>query len=379
MMSWIIRRGLAQIIFLLFALPIFAIPSSRDLRDLKVRPRSEIFFTQMENCYALEILGISPSQVMIELPDLPPGTRFISSKKEEFISPSNQHGTLISLWFSFSDSGETNFSPLLVRIGGKTHYIEFEPTFVYENPALIQPSLEIFFENKNLRTEKDGTKTLSARQGEKLTFTVALRYGTQVLYFKWNIPKDSIFSESERFDFANGTQKITQFTTERKNLARFEWQILKAGEYALPEITVGTFAYNGSKKQISLPQNIRIIVAEKTQKESAAQSNSSGIFKSAFEKPAEEINGEKKSEPSREECKIIAEQARLSLFDRIFSRKFGIFSGGQISAVPEENASANHFGSGKRVRITESAGEWAFIECEEFSGWTKKENLFLIK
>ena len=372
MMSWIIRC-----IFLFFTLPLFALPSAKELRDLKVTPRSEIFFTQMENCYALEIAGASPSQVMMELPDLPLGTKFISSKKEEFISETGERGTLISLWFTFSESGDTRIPPLLVKLGGKAHYFEFEPIFVYENPNLISPSLELSFENKKVRAENGG-KSFTVAQGEKIIFTVALRYGMQVLDFKWNIPKDSIFTETERFEFANGTQKITQFTTEKKNLARFEWQILKTGEYALPEITVGTIAYNGTKKQVSLSEQVRVIVTEQSAK-NTERSRENGIFASAFEKPREIPSESAKPIPTREECKKIAEQTRLSFFDKLFSRRFGIFAGGEISSVPEEKMSAQHFAGGQKVRITERAGEWSFIECEEFSGWAKSDSIFEIK
>ena len=367
------------ILFFFFSLSLYALPSAKEIRDLKLQPRSEIFFTQTENCYALEIEGISPSQISMELPELPLGVRFISSKKEEFISKDGMRGTLISLWFTFSDSGESRLSPLLVRINGKNHYIEFEPVLVYENPNLISPDLEITFENKKFRTEKDGRKFLTVSPGEKIIFTLALRYGTQVLAFKWNIPKDSIFNESERFEFANGGQKITQFTNENKNLARFEWQILKEGEYSLPEITVTALSYNGSKKILSLPPDIRIIVKGVPIGEKRPGGIKTDIFESAFEKPDEETGLTKKSSPTRKECQELAAQSRLSFFDKLFSRKYGIFTGGIVSSVPEENSNAKFFEGGKKVRITEDAGEWVFIENEEFSGWVKSENLIKIK
>ena len=367
------------ILFFFFTLSLYALPSAKELRELKVKPRSEIFFTQMENCYALEIDGISPSQVMLELPELPLGTRFISSKKEEFISQNGQRGTLISLWFTFSEAREIHLPPLLIRISGKNHYIEFEPVSVYENPNLISPGLEITFENKTISSGKDGRKSLSVCQGEKIIFTLALRYGTQILDFKWNIPKDSIFSERERFEFARGNQKITEFTTEKQDLARFEWQILKEGEYSLPEITVTALSYNGSKKILSLPDSTRIIVKGKSRTETLANKDMKNIFESAFKKNDEETMPAKKTAPTRKECELMASQSRLSFFDKLFSRKYAIFSGGIVSSVPEEKMSANTFEGGKKVRITESAGEWAFIENEDFSGWTMNENLIEIK
>ena len=93
----------------------------------------------MENCYVLEIPDVEPGKVQMDLPELPLGTRFISSKKEEFIAADGKRGTQISLWFTFTESAQTRLSPLMTRINGRTYFFEFVPTYVYENPNLISP------------------------------------------------------------------------------------------------------------------------------------------------------------------------------------------------------------------------------------------------
>lgn len=357
---------------------LFALPSGEAFRDVKVLPRSEIFFTQMENCYALELSDIAPAQVQLELPELPHGTLFVSSKKEEFMASDGERGTLISLWFTFSESEETRIPPLLVRINGEAHYIEFEPVFVHENPNLIAPVLEISFEQPNRLTTQGGKRTIAVKQGEKITFTVALRYGTQVLDFSWQIPKDSIFTERERSEFANGAQQITQFTTERKNLARFDWKILKEGTYPLPEITVETIAFNGTKRRLALPQSVQIAVTKQAHEISAPKPQNSALA-AAFAPPPEAPPAERPQPLTREECESLAKQEKRGFLQRLFGEKYAIFVGAAVAAVPEEKASGQFFAGGQKVRVTESAGEWSFIECEEFSGWTKKENLCEIK
>ena len=361
---------------------IFAFPSQENFHDLKVEARSEIFFTQIENCYVLKIPEVEPSKIQIELPELPFGTKFTSSKKEEFIDENNIRGTQISLWFTFSDSGLTSIPPLFVRILGEEHYFEFEPIFVYENPALVSPQLEINFENskKLLNNKQNSQKFISVKKGEKIKFTISLRYGTQILAFNWKIPKDSLFSELERFDFAKGKQKINEFTTESKKLATFEWQILKDGDFALPEISVETISFNGEKKQISLSSKIFIRVSdEKSQNNVISQNQNNIILQSAFAKIDENESREKNSELSRENFEKIAKNSKRSIFDRIFSRKFAIFAGGEIFPVPEEKIIGQNFSGGQKVRIVEKTKNWTFIESEEFSGWTKNDNIFEIK
>lgn len=377
------KRNFLLYIMLVLSFPIFAQRLTKNsFRGVQVKARSEIFFTQTENCYALEILGVEPSSIQMELPELPLGTKFISSKKEGFRSDSGATGTVISLWFNFAYSGQTRIPPLLVKIKNRTYYFEFEKVMVHENPSLISPVLEILFENpKNLVTDKKtGRKTLKVRRGEKITFTLYLRYAVQVLNFNWKIPKESIFTEVERFDFANGITKITQFTDDSKKLSRFEWQILKDGTYTLPEISVRALAYNGSQKELHLNQNIVISVSgEKQRAESESKIKGADVFSAAFEKPKDDELSPKQKNVTRQECEILAQKEKRSFMQRLSGKKYAVFAGGEICPVPESKTSAQFFNGGQKVRVTESAGEWAFIEDKDFTGWTRSENLIEIK
>lgn len=358
----------------------FALPSGRTLKELKVIPRSEIFFTQTENCYELQIEGIEPAKVQLDLPELPLGTKFISSKKEEFITENGKRGTQISLWFTFSESGNTRIPPLGTIINGRKYFFEFEKTYVYENPALLSPIAEVIFQNPSTleNDKKTGKKLLRAHVGQKISFTVMIKYAIQVLDFKCPTPKDSIFTESNRTEFAKGAQKISQFTTESKKLADFEWQILSEGTFSLPEITIGAISYNGVKKQVALPKNI-VISVSKSQNSVTHEEKNNEIFASAFTKPEEESVKAKDSLPARQEYQKIAEKSNRGLFDRLLARKFAIFAGGRVFSVPEEKTKGQNFTGGQKVRLTEQAGAWSFIECQEFSGWTKNDNIFEIK
>lgn len=361
------------ITFLCISLSTFSLHAEANLKNLKVLPRSEIFFTKTENCYALELPDIIPARVQLELPELPLGTKFISSKKEEFISDTGSHGTLITLWFNFDYQGETRIPPLPVKIDGKSHYFEFTRTVVYENPALISPVIEVAFkDHKNERMIK-------LCKGESLFFTVSIRYAVQIMNFNWQIPKDSIFTETERFDFANGKQKITEFTTDSKSLASFEWKILKSGTYPLPRFNINASAFNGQIKRLSLPKEYTVTVTEENYAQNQASYYSqSSLFSNAFEHTEESSDSPQKDLPS-DYYKRQAENTKLSFFDKLFGIKRAVFAGGEISSVPEGKASSQKFSGGRKVKICEQVGSWSFIECEDFSGWTNTDNLFLIK
>ena len=382
-MFWTIKKSAAKFSLIVLLLPAaFSLPSRKELKEIKVQPRSGIFFTQMENCYVLEIPDVEPGKVQMDLPELPLGTRFISSKKEEFIAEDGRRGTQISLWFTFTESAQTRLSPLMTRINGRTYFFEFVPTYVYENPNLISPVIDIIFdEQKKIDTDKKtGQKSLTVKKGEKISFTAQIRYAAQIYEFKWILPKDSIFKETERFDFANGNRKITEFTAESQKLAKFEWQILKEGEYSLPEVFAETLSYNGAKKRIYTPKDTIIIVTEsEPQKSGSSFRNDSEIFESAFQKTDEHDFSAQNSERSKEEYAKLAEKESRSILQKLFGKKFAIFAGGTVLSVPEEKITGQNFAGGQKVSITEQAGDWSFIECKEFSGWTKNANIFEIK
>ncbi len=75
----------------------------------------------------------------------------------------------------------------------------------------------------------------------------------------------------------------------------------------------------------------------------------------------------------------------FSLVACIFSivkhfEKTAICTGCTIHSIPEENAEAKaEMGKGNKVRITEKAGNWYYIELGETGGWCYADNLIIIK
>ena len=371
------------VFFLSASTATFATDFSAELGKIKISPRSEVFFTQTENCYALQLPNIAPAKVRIDLPDLPLGTKCISSKKEETITENGKRATLITLWFTFDYSGETHIPPLLVHADGMPYYLEFQQTMVYENPALISPVLEVSFDTpKNSRFQKsDDKKVIKVQKGEEISFTLQVRYAIQILEYKWELPKDSLFEEKQRSDFARGKEKVTEFTTSAKKVASFSWKILKAGAYFLPPITIEALSFNGEKKRLSLPQDIIIIVLDEKYQalERKAPAQNQGLFSSSFAKPQETEEEEKNAKPDIEEFRNQAGNAKRTFLEKLTRKRPGIFTGGTISAIPEEKSSGQYFSGGQRIIISEEIGEWIFIECKDFSGWTKRNKVITIK
>jgi len=79
---------------------------------------------------------------------------------------------------------------------------------------------------------------------------------------------------------------------------------------------------------------------------------------------------------------VVLTFALVSLVYGIFKRleTQAICTGCTIYSIPEENAEAKaEMGAGNKVRITEKAGKWYYIELGESGGWCRAENVIIIK
>lgn len=300
--------------FISLLLPAFSKTLSHSqLKQLKVVPDSKIFFTAQENGYTLKIPTFSPSQVQTDLPELPPGVQLVSSKREEYLDSDGTRGTAVHLWFTFRDTGPVRMPPLIAIIGYRTYYLAFESVEVYENPAVIAPVMDVNFEGAVLNSRNaGGVKEVTVNQGDELIISVNLKYFVQILKFSWTLPKNSIFKELERYDITNGGTTGSEFSAELFPVAKFSWKILESGTYTCPDFAILATSYNGSKKQVSLPQ-CKIIVrpaanhVQKNVYESFELGKADEVFKSAFEGSDHDSTDDEESLIRPEDCKKLAE------------------------------------------------------------------------
>ncbi len=284
------------------------------IKKLTVKPDSTLFFTAQENGYTLKIPGADPYMVQTDLPQLPQGVVFVSSKREEYLDPDGTGGTAVHLWFTFKDTGPVKMPPLIVMVENRTYYLSFEDVTVYENPALINPETVVEFESEVTKIKtSDGRTVIKVREGEEIIFSVGLKYFVQIISFDWQIPKNSIFTDLERFDTEVNAQVNQaagrEFSNEVKKLARFSWKPLAQGDYQMPEVTVTATSYNGSRKTVRLPGYI--VRVEKRSgslfSQKGQKNRSDSVFSSAFSKPSSVSNEVKSLKISKEDCIKLAE------------------------------------------------------------------------
>lgn len=387
------------------------------IRALKLLPPEETVFVGQPCTYTLTLDGIDPSLVRAELPDFPADVRFISSKKETVPSAGGDAGTRLQFQFVFSAAGTPRLPPLPVYVSRRAYAILFAPVTVYEDPATLLPRLSVEFETARSRVvPRNGAVSVSV--GETVRCTLSAQYCPQLLHFSWDVPKNAIFTETERFPLARGEPLPKTFSPDVIPVARFDWTPLVAGTYAVPPFAIEAVAYNGSRVNLALPAYRLIVRPSAAAPQKTTRSDpQDGVFARAFQPvPADGTDNDEPDDgahgkvvpsvPGKTCARILLAAAiacavfavALVLCRRrwafvpfvlalVFLLAFGwarakgahgyaVFRGGVVSLVPDDAATAGAtLPVGTRVRVRERAGGWAYIDCDEAAGWVRVESL----
>lgn len=391
--------------------------SSDDIRALSLVPQDGTVFVGQPCTFTLVLHGIDPSLARAELPDFPPNVRFVSSKKETLYDAGGNAGTKFLFQLLFSAAGTPRLPPLPVYVRRRAYAIPFAPVTVYEDPATLLPRLSVAFETQKGRAvPQNGAVAVAA--GETVRCTLYAQHCTQLLHFSWDLPKDAIFAEAERFPLARGEPLSRQFSPDLIPVARFDWMPLVAGDYDFPPFAVEATAYNGSRVAVTLPAYRLTVRPADTVRTDAAQSERrNDVFAAAFQPPPPgEADAPVQDETAQTESVslhagktlarvLLAAAAMFAVlavaalcFRRrllpvplalalVFllafvwareqsARSYAVFRGGAVSPVPDAAAtSVLTMPNGVRVRVLERAGDWAYIAGGEVAGWVRAESL----
>lgn len=262
--------GLLALVLLLCAQNIFSQEgqkgwlSREDAEKLSLVPKDGIFFTNKEAQFILQIPQILPSDVQTELPNFPDGVIFNSSKRGDYFAQDGTMGAEIDLWFTFRKTGTITLPPLIIYVKGRRHSIKFQSVEVYENPRTILPRMSLVFDDgQSVGGESDTIPTLFLETGKTARFTIYLQYAIQAQQFAWSIPKDSLFRETKRYKLESQSERPSEFSTKKIQVADFEWTPFAEGTASLPEIRIMATAYSGRSIYLAAPECVVTIAAPK--------------------------------------------------------------------------------------------------------------------
>ena len=277
------------------------------IKELDVEPVSEKNYCGEECGFQLKIPYVKADSVMAAIPDLPSGVSFVSLRRSDYADETS--GTKIELWLTFPDAGTYRLRFLRVTINGKFYNIPFKPITIYENPRNMFTQLVVEFDNgtelvRQKNTRQNAKAVFSSPAGTPLYFTVYLQYAVQLVSFYWNIPKNALFTELERYEITKGMLRNSEFSEEKIPVARFEWQPLVTGSAALPEISLTATSYNGSRVELSMPDSyVQIVPPVADENDFSGEET---FFAYAFTKLPEKSAVSVKQAVSQDDCRTIA-------------------------------------------------------------------------
>ncbi|MCI5523025.1 MAG: hypothetical protein MR449_02695 [Spirochaetia bacterium] len=253
------------------------------VRSLKFLKGQEYFFTLSDCTFYLDIKNVLPENVTVYVNSLPENVSFVSSKKEVLLPEPDSDddiGTHIVMHLNFAKPGTYKIKSIDVIVNGIFYRLPFETVQVYENPRNLMPELSVEFDDET-QVKKNKASVLA---GENVEFTVYAKYAVQITNISWTLPKDSLFKETLRYDFAESSNLKSDFSDQKIPVISFSWQPLVSGKFSFPEIKIIALAYNGSHMEIKTPDYEFSVGKNEIKKEdeSAAGKNFENSFRENF-------------------------------------------------------------------------------------------------
>ena len=275
-----------------------------EINELRIKPSdSQNLFTREDLKFEVTIPKIKPAQIQIMSAQLPPDISFRTFRKMENY---DEGGTKIELWYNFDKKGTYQLPSLPVMIQNRRRSIKFTQITVEDNPAKQIPRIVVQFSNGIKVTSSDdqtNKPVFSSQTGKKLSFTVYLQYSSQLVQFSWDLPKDSIFTQTKQYDITEVKYREKNYTHDLIPVANFEWTALKTGIQSIPKIKITATAYNGYRNELLLPETF----INFTEGQIYADSDENTMFEAAFRQDVNSNKTENTIEITDETCKFLAE------------------------------------------------------------------------
>lgn len=337
-----------------------------------------------------------------------------------------RRGVRVELELSFNKEGVFQLDPLHITVSGQSIYIPFAQIFVTQDLGNVAPSVLVRLETEKKAGDKSAAVTsdnvyaspvFEVDAGTKIYVTVKLLNAKKFEQLSWQIPEHSLFSQLEQY----------------RDGAMFEWIPLVAENAKVPIFTVAAVANNNEKIEVSSAYAVvSVRQGQELHGETGTSSTadaSSSVFDVAFT-ATDEQTGEKiavRRQLTISDCEILAAKMgvgknrfRIALYvflcvalfsavalfivlakrkrfalpvclffmacaGAVFcgvkvSRRDGVFTGGNVYAIPENMAGQNFYiEAGEQVRVIQSAGEWLFIKTDKSGGWVLSDSVISIK
>ncbi len=300
------RRFLITLFIFLFTTASFAQTLSLEqIRQLRFVPEEgQNLFTRTDLKFTVTIPNVRASQVQILAAKQEQDITFRTIRKTEDYK---QNGTTIEVWYNFAKEGNYTPSPLPMMIQNRRRTISFEPVTITSDPSTMNPRIVVEFEDGTKIYSDDLYNTnpvLKIPTGKKIKLTVNLQYATQLTQFSWDLPKNSIFTCIDEYEFTEARIRERVYSHTLIPVATFEWTGLVAGIQKLPAFRLFAVGYKGARIELRMPAFL-IEFTESDESEKTVSEND--IFSAAFYQDEEEKATIEVTPLSKAECQTLAD------------------------------------------------------------------------
>ncbi|MCQ2590282.1 MAG: hypothetical protein MJ179_07655 [Treponema sp.] len=292
------RRLLVLFFVFCFVTPVHAkFLTNKDFESIRFSSQKSSdasdYYTNVDICFETVIPFVEPGEIEIFSPEDMDNVSFRTLKRTQWNDEEGEPGTKIEAWYSFSKKGTYTLTPLTVRVQGFKRNIQFNPVTIKLNPKAQDPIVIIRFADGKTATSEDGFALLNDMEftaGQKVSFEVLFQYGVQLINLHWDLPKDSIFTQTKAHEIIQTKYIEKANLDEIVPVSGFEWTPLVSGAATFPVVSLTLTSNNGYKGEVKIP-SIPVTIGER--KETGKQTEAT-LFDQAFEAAyIEEVKTEK--------------------------------------------------------------------------------------
>ncbi|WP_022931632.1 SH3 domain-containing protein [Treponema bryantii] len=301
-----VRRFLITLFILFCTTAAFAQTLTLEqIRQLRFVPEEgQNLFSKTDLKFTVTIPNVRASQVQVLAATQEQDITFRTIRKTEDYK---QNGTTIEVWYNFAKEGHYTPSPLPVMIQNRRRTISFEPVTVTPDPSTMNPRIVVEFEDGTKIYSDDLYNTnpvLQIPTGKKIRLTVNLQYATQLTQFSWDLPKNSIFTCIDEYEFTEARIRERVYSHTLIPVASFEWTGLIAGTQKIPTFRLFAVGYKGSRIELRMPG---FLIEFTESDESLESENEDDIFSAAFFQEEDEKKNPEVTPLTKAECQTLAD------------------------------------------------------------------------
>ena len=279
--------------------------SASQINKLRIKAaENQNLYAKTELRFEVILPGISASLVQVQNPEEIAGVNFKSLRKTELFS--DKESTKIEIWFTFDKKGSYRLPNLSVMINGRKRSLQFDPVEIDIDPATINARALIKFSNgQSLYSDDDtsGKVIFTSEAGKTLSYTIYLQYAVQLIQFNWDLPKNSILTQTKNFEITELKYRERNFSDELIPVASFDWTPLTTGKLSIPPVSLIATGNNGMRSVIVMPDCLINVSSSKNTEDDY----SDNLYVEAFNSNYIHSRNDRQTEVSLEECKKLAE------------------------------------------------------------------------